>query len=236
MKNVSGLKKAALASAVAAGMAATMAAPSVAMAEEVEVSGTVGVSNLYLFRGADLSAGRPAVFGSLDAEHASGFYAGIWGSSEGPVDEGGAGTSEYDIYAGYAGEVENFSYDLGYVYYIYPNSETFNSLQEIYLGLGFDLGDAGALSAEGYFGVGETGDEDNRNNYYTLGYDYASFGALVGYADMDDSDGNYTHLDLSYGLTDELSFTVSQVVDQKVGGNAFKSHDPLFVVSYELSF
>ena len=112
MKHVSGIKKTVLAASVAATMAAGLAAPSIAVAE---VSGTVGVSNMYFWRGQDLTEGNAQVFGSLDYAHSTGLYAGIWGSSE-------LGGTEYDLYAGYAGSLGDFSYDIAYVDYNYPNS------------------------------------------------------------------------------------------------------------------
>ena len=78
MKHVSGIKKTVLAASVAATMAAGLAAPSIAVAE---ISGTAGVSNMYFWRGVDLTEGNAQVFGSLDYAHSTGLYAGVWGSN-----------------------------------------------------------------------------------------------------------------------------------------------------------
>ena len=224
MKHVSGIKKTVLAASVAATMAAGLAAPSIAVAE---VSGTVGVSNMYFWRGQDISNGGAQVFGSLDYAHSTGLYAGVWGSSE-------TDTTEYDLYAGYAGSVGDFSYDIAYIDYNYPN-DTDSDLQEVFLGLGF-----AGFSAAGYFGVGDYGRgddaEDNKDNYFTVGYAYDKYGITVGTWDRDADDTNYTHVDLSYALTDELGFTVSKVVDADDLSPMEDNDDALFVVTYALSF
>ena len=229
MKHVSGIKKTVLAASVVATMAAGLAAPSIAVAE---VSGTVGVSNMYFWRGVDLTEGNAQVFGSLDYAHSSGLYAGVWGSSE-------VGGTEYDLYAGYAGSLGDFSYDIAYVDYNYPNSSTYTEedyrdLQEVILSLGY-----AGFSAAGYFGVGDygRGDDsvDNEDNYFTVGYSYDKYGITVGTWDFEADDSNYTHVDLSYALTDELGFTVSKIVDSE-GGNMDDEDDALFVVTYALSF
>ena len=216
MKNVFGLKKTVLASVIAA----SMVAPSMAAAE---VSGSLGISNMYFWRGQDISAGGAQVFGSLDYAHETGLYAGIWGSSE-------TDTTEYDLYAGYGGEIEGFSYDISYIDYNYPN-DTDSDLEEIILSLGF-----AGVTATGYFGVGETGaDEDYEDNYFTLGYGYDKYGILVGTWDVDADDANYTHVDLSYALTDQLSFTVSKIVYAEENSAVYKNEDALFVVSYSFA-
>lgn len=231
MKHVSGIKKTVLAASVAATMAAGLAAPSIAVAE---VSGTVGVSNMYFWRGQDLTEGNAQVFGSLDYAHSTGLYAGIWGSSE-------LGGTEYDLYAGYAGSLGDFSYDIAYVDYNYPNSGEYSAsgeyrdLQEVILSLGY-----AGFSAAGYFGVGDYGRgddaEDNEDNYFTVGYAYDKYGITVGTWDFEADDTNYTHVDLSYALTDELGFTVSKVVDADELSSMEDNDDTLFVVTYALSF
>lgn len=223
MKNVFGMKKTVLAAAVAA----SLVAPAAAMAD---VSGSLGIANMYLWRGQDISAGRPEVFGSLDYTHPSGLYAGIWGSSEGPSDTGNAGTPETDLYAGYNNHIGGLNYDLSYIYYDYSGNTAFD-LSEIKLNLGYS-----GFNATGYFGVGDVGRGSNattnKNNYFTLSYGYDKYSILVGTWDMDNSAANYTHVDLSYALTDQLSFTLSKVVDARSEAAVSDSNDPLFLVSY----
>ena len=87
-----------------------------------EITGTVTAVSDYDFRGISLSAKDPALQGSIDWAHDSGFYAGAWASN---IDYGDGydGNIELDLYAGFAGEfAEGFGYDVGIVYYLYPDS------------------------------------------------------------------------------------------------------------------
>ncbi|MBD1387939.1 hypothetical protein IC617_00715 [Neiella sp. HB171785] len=113
-------------------VAATLSAP--AMAVEGLSANAAATSN-YLWRGVTQSDDSAAVSGGIDYEHASGFYAGTWVST---VDFGGnevdgLDTSyEIDFYAGYGGTVGDFSYDVGYVYYAYPDDSADIDLGELY--------------------------------------------------------------------------------------------------------
>ncbi len=93
---------------IAAGLATGIAAD--------VVSGTLGASSQYLWRGQQLTDGA-AVDGSVDYAHASGLYAGAWASSE--TDD-----TEYDLYAGFGGEAGGFSYDISYIDYNYTPGGT----------------------------------------------------------------------------------------------------------------
>jgi len=211
MSKKSVLKMSALAVAFAAAAAPITAA--------AEVTGSMGISNIYLWRGQDLTAGGAAAFGGLEYGHESGLYTGVWGSSE-------SGTSEYDLYVGYGTELGDISVDLSYWAYIYPNDGNESDFAEVVLSLGVAGFEFGA-----YFGVGEENDKDN---YFTLGYSYEAYGITVGTWSLDDSAGEYTHVDLSYAFNDNLSFAVSKIVDEKTDGAYDK--DLLFFVSYEFSF
>lgn len=87
------------------------------------VSGYVqGVSD-YRFRGVSASAGDPAIQGSINVNHASGFYVGSWASS---LEQSSAqyGSTELDLYAGWTREVApGITFDAGLAYYVYPNGD-----------------------------------------------------------------------------------------------------------------
>lgn len=103
------------------GLAAVVLMASAAVAH-AELTGTVTAVSDYNFRGASLSAKDPALQGSIDWAHDSGFYAGAWASN---IDYGDGydGNIELDLYAGFAGEfAEDFGYDVGIVWYTYPDS------------------------------------------------------------------------------------------------------------------
>ena len=86
-------------------------------ASAVEVSGNVALGSDYFFRGIDQSGGA-AISGGFDASFENGVYVGTWASS---VDFRERVVLELDYYVGYGGSIsESVSYDLGYVYYGYP--------------------------------------------------------------------------------------------------------------------
>ena len=86
-------------------------------AAHAEVSAAVGAANMYYWRGLDLGAGDPMVWGDLKVS-GGGAYAGIWGASGDAVNG-----QEYDLYAGYGGEAGDFKYDISVWSYAYPSVE-----------------------------------------------------------------------------------------------------------------
>ena len=77
--------------------------------QAVEVTGNIGWNSEYIFRGIPQDDSSP--FGGLDLEH-RGFYAGTWAAD---VGDG----LEVDLYGGYGGEIEDFSYSIGFTSYMY---------------------------------------------------------------------------------------------------------------------
>lgn len=238
------------------GVAAVVAAMGMGSmsANAVEVAASAAVANMYLWRGIDLGNGKgvPAVSGDIKVTEA-GFTAGAWGSSG---DEA-AGT-EYDLWVGYGGSAGDFRYDLTIWTYVYPSAG--NSAEEIgedddgnpVIGrVGSDdtdnIGDLSeAVLTLGYgpvtfmFYDNIAGAPDYY--YYTLSAAFGSFSALVGYSvngdafveeDGSTDDVDYTHLDVSYAYNENLSFTLSQVVDEGPD-NSIVDDDLKFVVKYAI--
>lgn len=83
-----------------------------------ELSGNVSFASDYSFRGYTQTEKGAAIQGGLDWAHDSGFYLGAWASNL-----RWAGDIEIDLYAGYASEVGGISYDIGVVYFMYPDEE-----------------------------------------------------------------------------------------------------------------
>ncbi|HOB13910.1 MAG TPA: TorF family putative porin [Novosphingobium sp.] len=107
-------------------LAGTMMAAAPAFADEtdppsdVTITGNVALVTDYRFRGLSLSAGDPAVQGSINVNHSSGFYVGTWASSL--EDSAVYGSMELDVYGGWTGEVASgLTADVGLLYYVYPN-------------------------------------------------------------------------------------------------------------------
>jgi uncharacterized protein (TIGR02001 family) len=204
-----------------------------------DVTAAASVANMYLWRGQDLGGtegGVPAVSGEVRYSQ-SGFYTGIWGSSG----DSAFGT-EYDLFAGYGGEVSGFKYDLSLWNYMYPSSEEgptngmddFGGLTDAVLTLG--VGPVSFSYYDNIAGGGELGGATG-NEYYTLSVAAGSFAALLGYQDPEEADGatfdkDYAHLDLSYAFNDRIKFTLSQIVDADEENNY--DEDLKFVVGYSL--
>lgn len=100
-----------------------------AHADLLTVTGSVDVTSDYAFRGVSISKKtlvsspdfEPAVQASLEVDHASGAYAGLWSSSVGDQGPGGS-VAELDIFAGYKKTEGQLSYDLGVTYYTFPGA------------------------------------------------------------------------------------------------------------------
>lgn len=94
-----------------------------AFAEDSALSGNIGVTTDYLFRGISQSQHKPAISGGFDYAHPSGVYVGTWMSNQGWVATGPAKTNssmEIDLYGGYRGEASGIGYDVGLITYYYP--------------------------------------------------------------------------------------------------------------------
>jgi uncharacterized protein (TIGR02001 family) len=114
-----------------------------------EVSANIGATSNYLWRGVTQTDDAVAVQGGLDYAHESGFYAGTWASN---VDFDDAATYEADFYAGYAGEfAEDFTYDVSYLYYAYPDADSSYDFGEVSFVLGWkwlELGYSKVVNAD----------------------------------------------------------------------------------------
>jgi len=222
MKLINKLTPVALATSMAL---AGLAAPGLASAE---MSASAGVSNFYLWRGLDISAGAPQMSSSLDYSDKSGVYAGVWASSE------EAGT-ETDLYIGYAGEAGGLSYDVSFWEYLYQSDNSLTApgdkfsdsdLSEFVLGLGF--ADVGFTV---YFGNDAGGGADYE--YVTLDYTFGDFNVLYGTWMIDATGADESsHLTASYAVTDNFTFTVTKGMQDTTASDY--DEDFLFHVAYSL--
>lgn len=211
-------------------LSAAMASPLIVLSTPVQAgaSADVTMSNMYLWRGQNLTPDGASVSGTLMYSHDSGAYGGMWTSTE---TEG----HETDLFIGYAGAVGDFGYDISFLEYMYPEEETDagaqldieeSDLSEFVLGLSY--GDFGFTA---YINAGSGSDD----KYYTLSYGMGAFSATVGLWDLeDDAADSYSHVTLGYAATDELSFGVSFA--QSDLDTPSVEEDPLFQVSYTKAF
>ena len=96
----------------------------VAPTHKLALSANVALTTDYVFRGFSQTAEGPAVQGGFDATCGQ-FYAGVWASSlDWGVDfsfSSNAASIEMDWYAGWKPKTDRITWDLGIIYYSYPN-------------------------------------------------------------------------------------------------------------------
>lgn len=229
-------------SSVAFAFAAVAAAlPVSALAGGIEVSPSVEISSMYLYRGENLGGSNPYVMGGLQADY-NGAYAGINALSV----EG----SEYDMYVGYAQNIaEAVTVDLSVWAYTLPaddDYDTFGRYSEAFLTFTYEMLWFTAASNL----AGDTG-----MRYYSAGASVENFSVGVGVVDADEDQytylpgtpvgdvvNDYMHVDLTYAYSDSLKFTLSQIVDQgkfTLDGQRRddrRDEDTLFVATYTVPF
>jgi len=163
---------------------------------QAEITGTVTAVSDYDFRGITQTSKDPALQGSIDYAHDSGFYAGAWASN---VDFDTKGDIEVDLYAGFAGG-ETFPWDVGLVWYTYPSSDgELLDFPEIYASLGYKWLEGKIWYSSNFGGASENAIyyEANANFELPAGF---GLGLHVG-----KSDGDYwdtaDYFDYSVGVT-----------------------------------
>ncbi len=172
-----------------------------------DLTGNIGVFSKYVLRGITNATenDNTTVQGGFDYSHASGFYAGYWGSNLG-YGNGATNTGfENDLYAGYAGKAGDFSYSLGLIQYYYIEVDDSDGL-EFVGSVGYGPVKAGFKYLTKDVAWGNTGDI-----YWTVDYSASlpmefGFGASLGYYTYEESgdfipatanDSAFRHLNLS---------------------------------------
>jgi uncharacterized protein (TIGR02001 family) len=172
--------------------ASSMFVASSAMAWESEdgawsTSANVTLSSEYVFRGISQTGGTPALSGGFDLGHSSGLYVGTWASN---IDND-EGSLEVDYYAGFAGDIgdSGFSYDVGALYYDFPEIEDFDYF-ETYAFLSYSFLSAGVSYSWDVGGADWDGAEDNIYYQVDASHDFGfvTLSAGAGYWDFDDED------------------------------------------------
>ena len=90
---------------------------------QADVTGNMGLTTDYRFRGISQTQNAPAVQGGIDYTHSSGFYVGNWNSSvSSQMYTNGSGI-ESDLYAGWKKDVyKGLTIDVGSYNYFYPRA------------------------------------------------------------------------------------------------------------------
>jgi uncharacterized protein (TIGR02001 family) len=207
-----------------------------------EISTNIGVTSNYVWRGLTQSGNGTSFSGGIDYSHGSGLYAGTWIAQA--WDD-----CELDLYGGYSGEIADFGYDAGLIYYSY-NSDTDSDFSELYVNGSWKFLSAGfayALTAQ------DAVDAVEEDRYYYVGASYDlpedfSIGLTIGYVDPDgngNSDADsYTHyqIDLTKSAGDfgDVTFSLSDtdLDDTKLpdNSNIADDADMRFFVSWAKEF
>ena len=209
------MKQTLIAGAVALSAMAGFSVP----AAQAEVSASVGVANMYYWRGYDLGDGAAL---SADVNYsAAGFTVGAWTSSG----DAALGT-EYDLYAGYAIELGAVTLGAGYISYNYADMDVGpGDFAEVYGSIG--VGPFKYTYYDNIANAEEIGVGYDDYNYMTAELNFEKFGVKYGLHEDDAA-----HLDLTYKYNDKLSFTYGQMVDDADGGDV--EADGKFIVSLVL--
>lgn len=142
---------------------AAAASPALAQEESTsawKITGGATVVSDYRFRGISLSDEDPAVQGTLNLNHSSGFYVGAWASSL--DDTVTYGEVEVDLYAGWAGEIApGTSLDAAVLYYYYPDGHGDSDYFEPYASISHTIGPVTGKAGVAYAPSADaTGNED----------------------------------------------------------------------------
>jgi uncharacterized protein (TIGR02001 family) len=199
-------------------MIATLASSAVLFSSlaAAELTGNVGATSDYLWRGVTQTNHQSAVSGGGDYAHASGAYAGTWVSNV-------ADDTEIDAYVGFSGEAAGLSYDVGYIKYHYPNVlEDFN---ETYIGLGY-----------GMFGLTYAVDSDNDNSYASISVDTEvkalAVNVTAGSYSFDNADDDYMH----YGASVSKSVDGGWDATFAVSATDIKDDNPVATIGIAKEF
>ncbi len=190
------------------------------------LSANVAVTNNYLWRGLEQTGGDAAISGGIDYASESGFYAGTWVSNV-------AWGTELDLYGGYGADInESMSYDVGFIYYAYPDADDsdFSEIYGSFTFTGLTVGVAMLTSSEDY----DAGDSIYVNADYALALsNEVEVNFHIGSFSGDQVDAWLGESSVDYGVSvskDNFTFGLSKT-DFDDGGN---SDDMKFYVAYSI--
>jgi uncharacterized protein (TIGR02001 family) len=166
------------------------------------LSANIGLTTDYVFRGISQTGEGAAVQGGFDATCGM-FYAGVWASN---LDWGSTGSNavasiEMDWYAGIKPKTGAITWDIGVIYYTYPNSRELNvgrdnNYVELKVGGSAEVWKDGTFGATVFYSpeyqyeVGSvwTLEGSFSQGLPKMGMFTPTFSALVGYQTGDDAD------------------------------------------------
>jgi uncharacterized protein (TIGR02001 family) len=155
-----------------------------AHAVEWGIDGNVSVVSDYVLRGITTpgtESDGPAVQTGLDLTGANGFYGGWWASSLGYGTDNLATTVEHNFYAGFGGEANGFTWDVGLLYYWYMDDRDSSGF-EPYASIGY-----GPVALTAHYMAEDVAWANQGDIYWTLGTEFEvgrgfSLGLVAGFS------------------------------------------------------
>jgi len=132
----------------------------------VTVTGGATAITDYRFRGLTQTNDDPALQGTVNVNHVSGFYAGVWASTIDGGPDGstplltGYGDAEVDLYAGFTRTLSSgVGFDIGLLYYYYPDAASGLNTDffEPYASVNYTIGPVNAKVGANYAWSGQDG-------------------------------------------------------------------------------
>lgn len=159
---------------------------------QAEVSGKLGITSNYVWRGVSQSNMGISVQGDLRFDHLSGFYAGAFVNST-ALDEKASTPMAYDIYAGWLANLGPIGLGIGVIDYNYRSEkDAFPNSREYSLGLSW-----GSLRTAGYY------NEKSKSQYYEVANDWDLgdlMGLTLGYGHLEREEENVRRdIQLAFG-------------------------------------
>ncbi|MDA8622588.1 TorF family putative porin [Alphaproteobacteria bacterium] len=178
------------------------------VASAAEITGNVGATTDYIWRGNTQAGGDASLSGGIDIDFGNGFAVGTWTGSLGG---GGADANyEQDLYASYSAEIGGIPLEVGYISYMYPGAaDSTLDFEDIYVStsvMGVGLSYYMLVSAE------DDGVDADEGTYLSVDYDYElddgwTMSLHYGMESFENSeDDEDTSISLSKG---DMTFTVS---------------------------
>ena len=192
-----------------------------------ELTGNIGFTSNYMWRGTTQSAGDASISGGIDYGHESGLYAGIWTANT------SFGSPETDFYGGFSGSAGDIEYDVGVIQYAYLQADDLDWI-EFYGSVGYMGATVGLAFTDDVFGT-ET-DAMYLSLDYSLGLSAeTSLDLHLGSYDFDDEAAAAfdSYIDYSIAISKgDWSFGFS---DTDLDEDLFTDGDPVFFVNYSIS-
>ncbi|BBN89304.1 TorF family putative porin [Azospira sp. I09] len=213
---------------IATAVLAALAASSTVMAEEAApaehtFTANVTLASEYIYRGIGQTNRKPALQGGFDYSHASGLYAGVWGSNVSWLSDAATNISssvEIDLYGGYKNTFAggDWNYDVGVLRYnypgTYPSGYTKADTTELYGAIGWKwltLKYSHVVSSHIFGFTGANGTDNTRGSGYlelNAAYDLGDGWGVLGHVGhqkiKNNDDASYT--DYKVGVTKDVGF------------------------------